>query len=79
VTGCWIKLHNEELHDLYSSFSGITMSTSKRLRWVGHVARAGQITIASMIWWYSRKERYHLEELGVDDKVTLKMYFIEVG
>jgi hypothetical protein len=35
----WRKLHNEELHSLYSSPSIIRMMTSRRMRWVGHVAR----------------------------------------
>jgi hypothetical protein len=33
------KLHNEELHNLYSSPSIIRMINSRRMRWVGHVAR----------------------------------------
>jgi hypothetical protein len=39
VTGGWRKLHNEELHDLYSSPSIIGMMKSRRMRWVGYVAR----------------------------------------
>jgi hypothetical protein len=39
VTGEWIKLHNKELRDLYSSPSIITIIKSKRMRWAGHVAR----------------------------------------
>jgi hypothetical protein len=39
VTGGWRKLHNEELHDLYSSPSIISMVKSKRMRWAGHVAQ----------------------------------------
>jgi hypothetical protein len=42
VTGRWRKLHNEELHDLYSSPSIITVVKSRRMRWVGHVARMGE-------------------------------------
>jgi hypothetical protein len=42
VTGEWIKLHNEELHDLYSSPSIITIIKSRRTRWAGHVARMGE-------------------------------------
>jgi hypothetical protein len=32
VTGGWIKLHNEELHNLYSSSNIISMSDSRRMR-----------------------------------------------
>jgi hypothetical protein len=36
VTGGWRKLHNEELHNLYSSPSIIRIIKSRRMRWVGH-------------------------------------------
>jgi hypothetical protein len=42
VTGGWRKLHNEELHNLYSSPSMIRMIKSRRMRWAGHVARMGE-------------------------------------
>jgi hypothetical protein len=42
VTGEWRKLHNEELHDLYSSPSIIKVVKSRRLRLVGHIARTGE-------------------------------------
>jgi len=32
VTGEWIKLHNEELNDLYSSPSIVRMIKSRRMR-----------------------------------------------
>jgi hypothetical protein len=35
VTGGWRKLHNEELHDLYSLLSLIRMNMSRRMRWAG--------------------------------------------
>jgi hypothetical protein len=41
VTGGWRKLHNEELHNLYSSRSVIRMIKSRRMRWAGHVVRMG--------------------------------------
>jgi hypothetical protein len=42
VTGGWRKLHNEELHNLYSLPSIIRMMKSGKMRWVGHVARMGE-------------------------------------
>jgi hypothetical protein len=41
VTGSSRKLHNEELHNLYSSPSVIRMMKS-RMRWAGLVARMGE-------------------------------------
>jgi hypothetical protein len=38
VTGGWRKLHDEELHDLYSLPRIIRIIKSRRMRWVGHVA-----------------------------------------
>jgi hypothetical protein len=42
VTGEWEKLHNEELHDLYSSSSIIRIIKVRRVRWAGYVARMGE-------------------------------------
>jgi hypothetical protein len=42
VTGEWIKLHNEELHDLYSSPNIVRVIKSRRMIWAGHIARMGE-------------------------------------
>jgi hypothetical protein len=42
VIGEWRKLHNEELHALYSSPSIIRIIKARRMRWAGHVARMGE-------------------------------------
>ncbi|KAJ4451994.1 hypothetical protein ANN_03478 [Periplaneta americana] len=42
VTGDWRKLHNAELHALYSSPDIIRNIKSRYLRWAGHVARMGE-------------------------------------
>jgi hypothetical protein len=42
MTGGWKNLHNEELHNLYSSPSIIRIMKSRRIRWAGHVARMGE-------------------------------------
>jgi hypothetical protein len=40
--GSWRKLHNDELHSLYSSPNIVRVIKSRRLRWVGHLARMGE-------------------------------------
>jgi hypothetical protein len=42
VMGEWRKLHNGELHNLYSSLDIITQIKSRRMRWAGYVARMGE-------------------------------------
>jgi hypothetical protein len=57
VTGVWRKLHNEELHNLYSLPSIIRMIKSRRMRWAGNVARMGRRGIHIGYWWkIQRKE-----------------------
>ena len=42
VIGEWRKIHDKELNDLYSPPSIIREIISRRMRWVGHVARMGR-------------------------------------
>jgi hypothetical protein len=42
VTGEWRKLHIEELNDVYSLPNIVRVVKSRRIRWVGHVARMGE-------------------------------------
>ena len=42
VKGEWRKLHNEELNNLYTSPSVVRVVKSRRMRWVGHVARMAE-------------------------------------
>jgi hypothetical protein len=43
VTGGWRKLHNEELHGLYSSPRIVRVIKARRMRWAGHVAHMEEV------------------------------------
>jgi hypothetical protein len=72
VTGEWRKLHNGQLHNLYSSPDIIRQITSRRMRWAGHVARMGRRDKCKRFWWESPKERDHLEDRGIDGRMGLE-------
>jgi hypothetical protein len=55
VTGEWRKLHNEELHDLYSSPSIIRIIKARRTRWAGMKHEWGRRRTLIGCWW----ERCH--------------------
>jgi hypothetical protein len=40
--GSWRKLHNDELHSLYSSSNIVRVIKPRRMRWAGQVARMGE-------------------------------------
>jgi hypothetical protein len=56
VTGEWRKLHNGELHVLYSSQHIIRKIKSRRIRWAGHVARMGKKRVSGFGGKARRKE-----------------------
>ncbi|KAJ4434804.1 hypothetical protein ANN_23375 [Periplaneta americana] len=70
--GEWRKLHNAELHALYSSPDIIKNIKSRRLRWEGHVARMGESRSAcSMLVGMPRRRwddsiKMDLREVGYD-------------
>jgi hypothetical protein len=53
----WRKLHNEELHNLYSSPSVIRMIKSRMMRWAGHVARMGKRMHIGYRWESHKSKR----------------------
>jgi hypothetical protein len=59
--GSWRKLHNDELHDLYSSPNIVRVIKSRRLRWAGHVARMGEGRgeVFTGLWLGGPKARDH--------------------
>jgi hypothetical protein len=69
--GSWRKLHNDELHNLYSSPNIVTVTKSWRMRWVGHVACRGRGDVFTGFWLGGPKIRDHWEDLGVGGRITL--------
>jgi hypothetical protein len=65
VDGSWRKLHNDELHNLYSSPNIVRTIKSRRMRWAGHVARMGRGEVFTGFWLGVPKARDHWEDLGV--------------
>jgi hypothetical protein len=43
VKGSWNKLHDEELHNLYSSSNIIKVIKLRSIKWVGYAARMGEM------------------------------------
>jgi hypothetical protein len=62
VTEGWRKVHNQELHNLYSSPSITGMIKSRRMRWAEHVAQMGRREMQIGYWRESRKVRDHWED-----------------
>jgi hypothetical protein len=54
-------LHNEELYDLYSAPSVTRMIKSRRMRWMGYVARMGDRRGACRLLVVRPEGRYHLK------------------
>jgi hypothetical protein len=79
VIGDWRKLHNEELHNLYSSTSIIIMIKSKRMRWAGHIAQMGRGGLHIGYWWESRKEEDHWEDQDLGMLTILKWILERYG
>jgi hypothetical protein len=71
VTGEWRKLDCGELYNFYSSPDVIRQSKSKRMRWVGHVARMGE---GRNVQGFdgSLKGKDQLKDKGVDGRMGSK-------
>jgi len=71
ITGEWMRLHNEEINDLYCSPNIVRVIKWRRMRWAGHVARMGEERCCIGSWWGNRRERDHWGDVGVDGWIIL--------
>jgi hypothetical protein len=54
--GSWRKLHNDELHSLYSSPTIVRVIKSRRMRSAGHGARMGRERCLQGFSWEARRQ-----------------------
>jgi hypothetical protein len=87
VTGDWRKLHNAELHNLYSSPNIIRMIKSRRMKWAGHVARMGETRNAYRILVekpegkrpLGRPRRRWVDNIKMDGMVWTRSIWLRIG
>jgi hypothetical protein len=60
------KLHNEDLHNLFSSPNIVRVTNPRRMRWAGHVARMEEMRNACKILVRKPQGKRQTEVLGVD-------------
>jgi hypothetical protein len=71
VTRDWRTLHNEKLHDLYSSPNIIWVIKSRK-RWVKQVDIWERREMYTQYCWGNLRETDHWEDLGIDSRIILK-------
>jgi hypothetical protein len=49
------------------------------MRWAGSVANVGDRRGAMRFWWGDLRERTHLEDVGLDERIILRLDLQEVG
>jgi hypothetical protein len=69
------KLHNEKLNDLYSLPNIVRVVKSRRMKWVGHVARMGEDSGVYRVLVGSMRERGHWRDKDVDGRIILRRIF----
>jgi hypothetical protein len=79
VTGDWRKLHNEELHNLYSSPDIIRMMKARSMRWAEHVAQMGARGNANRISVRKPEGKRPLGRPRCRLVDNIKMYLREIG
>jgi hypothetical protein len=74
VTGDWRKLHNEELHNLYSSSSIIRMI--RRMRWTTCSTNGVEEECIYVDYWWECQNEDHKEDQEVGGRVILNWILV---
>jgi len=75
VIGEWIKLHNEDLNDLYCS-PNILVIKSRRMNWAGRLARMGGEAYKGFCWGKSKGKR---PKLRWKDNIKMDLQGVTCG
>jgi hypothetical protein len=83
--GSWRKLHDDELHDLYSSPNIVRVIKWRRTRWAGHVARMrGEVFIGFRLGGRRPRRRWEdnikvdVREIGIDGANWIRLALYKV-
>jgi hypothetical protein len=79
MAGCWRRLHNEELHNLYNSPNIIKVIKSRRMIWVGHVTHMGEMRNAYSILVGQPAKKRPLRRTRHRQENNIRMDFKELG
>jgi hypothetical protein len=77
--GSWEKLHNDELHSLYSSPNIVRVINSRRMRWAGHVSHMEERGSVYRVWVERPKGKRPLGRPRRKWEGKIKMDFREIG
>jgi len=79
VTEEWKKLHTEQLNDLYSSPNIFRVIKSRRMRWMGNVARIGKGKGVCRVWMRKPEGKRPMGRPRSRWEDNIKVDFQEVG
>jgi hypothetical protein len=73
--GSWRKLHNDELHGLYSSPNIVRVTKSRRMRWAGHVAHMeeGRGVYRVLVWRPEGKRQLGRQRCRWEDNIKIDL------